>query len=209
MRTATAASLLALGALAGCAPERSPGLLDAGPPDGGLAFLPERHTDFLLSVRPDLPDGGEAVSLEGPRAPEADAGVAAPAPLPLLSVEAVLPDGPALSLARDGISVVEPQTRFRAEVSARLDGARFSLLDARDALVAADGTTEAAATTRFTLTPAAPLRPGSSYTLRLDGAEGRLLRDEGGRAFEPVSLALRVSGEPPAPSRRGRRSRRR
>lgn len=207
MRTATAASLLALGALAGCAPERSPRLPDAGPPDGGLAFLPESHTDLSFGIRSDLPDGG--VSLRGPRAPEADAGAAAPAPLPLLSVEAVLPDGPALSLARDGISVVEPRTRFRAEVSARLDGARFSLLDARDAMVAADGTTEAAATTRFTLMPAAPLRPGSSYTLRLDGAEGRLLRDEGGRAFEPVSLALRVSGEPPAPPRRARRSRRR
>ncbi len=205
MRAVTAATLLALGALAGCVPERSPGSPDAGARDGGLAFLPERHTDFSLGIQGDLPDG--AVSFPG--AAEADAGGATPAPLPLLSMEAVLPDGSALLLARDGISVVEPQTTFRAEVSARLEGARFSLLDARDAMVAADGTTEAAATTRFTLRPAAPLRPGSSYTLRLDGAEGRLLRDDRGRAFEPVSLALRVSGEPPAPPRRIRRARRR
>lgn len=205
MRAATAATLLVLGALAGCISERSPGLPDAGPLDGGAVPL-ERQAESSSGIRSEIPDG--AVSLQGGL--EADAGAGgAPAPLPLRSVEAVLPDGSALLLARDGISVVEPRTTFRAEVSARLEGARFSLLDARDAMVAADGSTEAAATTRFTLTPAAPLRPGSSYTLRLDGAEGRLLRDEGGRAFEPVSLALRVSGEPPAPPRRTRRPRRR
>lgn len=203
MRAATVATLLAL-VLAGCISERSPELPDAGFPDGG-AVPPGRQADSTSGGRSDLPDG--AVSFQG--GVEADAGAAAPVPLRLLSVEAVLPGGSALLLARDGISVIEPRTTFRAEVSARLEGARLSLLDARDAMVAADGTTEAAATTRFTLTPAAPLRPGSSYTLRLDGAEGRLLRDEGGRAFEPVSLALRVSGEPPAPPRRTRRPRRR
>jgi hypothetical protein len=104
---------------------------------------------------------------------------------------------------------VEPSARFRVEVATRLAEARLSLLDAQDAMVAADGTVEAAATTRFTLAPAAPLRPGSSYTLRLDGSEERLLRAEDGRTFGPVSLALRASGEPPPPPRKAKRRPRR
>ncbi len=197
MRTAAASLLLA--AIAACTPEPPP----ARPDGGGLTFLPEKHTDLVFTVTAERPDGGPA---------DADAGAssasAAAAPLPLLSAEAVLPDGSAVPLSRDGVTAIDPQARFRLEVSARLEDTRLSLLDARDAMVPGDGTTEAGASTRFTLAPAAPLRPGSSYTLRLDGNEGRLVRAGDGRAFEPASLALRVSGEPPAPPPRKARARR-
>ncbi len=189
MRPAFTAFLLT-SAAATCTPQPPP-------PDGGLAFLPEQHTDFVFTVTTERPD----------RSATPDAGTATPAPLPLLSTEAVLPDGSAQPLARDGVTTVEPSARFRVEVGARLGDARLSLLDAQDAMVAADGTTEATATTRFALAPAAPLRPGSSYTLRLDGAEGRLVRAEDGRSFEPASLAVRASGVPPAPARKAKRKR--
>ena len=208
MRTAAAASLLLLAAMSGCTPEPPPARPDAGAADGGLAFLPAAHTDFVFTLDA-RPDGGSTVIFESPRGRQADAGAApaTAASLPLLSAEAVLPDGSAQPLARDGVTTVEPSARFRVEVSARLAEARLSLLDAQDAMAAADGTVEAAATTRFTLTPAAPLRPGASYTLRLDGAEERLVRAEDGRSFEPVSLAVRASGD--APPRKVKRARRR
>ncbi len=208
MGTATAASLLLLAALAGCTPEPPPPRPEAGLADGGLAFLPERHTDLVVTATRGQPDGASTVIFQSPRG--SDAGAAPPvAALPLLSAEAVFPDRSALPLARNGVTTVAPSARFRVEVTARLADGRLSLLDAQDAMVPADGTTEAGATTRFTLTPAVPLRSGSSYTLRLDGAEGRLVGAEDGRSFEPVSLTLRVSGEPPAPARRAKRPRRR
>ncbi len=204
MRPAAPVLLLAL--MTGCPPE-PPARPDGGSADGGLAFLPGRHTDFVFTVARDLSDGGVAVVFQSTPGRDADAGTAPPAAgaLPLLSAVALLPDGAALPLTRDGVTSVEPPTRFRVEVAARLPDARLSLLDAQDAMVAADGTVEIAATARFTLTPTAPLRPGSSYTLRLDGAEGRLVRAEDGRSFEPLSLALRTSGEAPPPARKAKR----
>jgi hypothetical protein len=198
-------SFLLLAWMAGCSPEM-PARPDAGGADGGLAFLPERHTEFALTATRESPDGGAAAPFQGPSALEADAG-ATPAALPLLSAEAVLPDGSARPLSRDSVTAIDPSARFRLEVAARLPEARLSLLDAQDAMVPCDGTTEASASTRFALTPAAPLRAGSSYTLRLDGAGGRLVRAEDGRSFEPVSLALRTSGETPAPPRKAKRRR--
>ncbi|HEU4385780.1 MAG TPA: hypothetical protein VFR85_20005, partial [Anaeromyxobacteraceae bacterium] len=85
---------------------------------------------------------------------------------------------------------------------------RLSLLDGQDALVPAEAALEAAATTRFMLAPAAPLRPGSSYALRLEGAEGRLLVAEDGQSYEPLTLVLRTSGTAPVPQRKAKRSRR-
>lgn len=198
MRTATVASLLLLAGIAACTPQPPPARPDAGDAGGGTTFLPEQRSDLAPAV--ERQDGGD---------PDAGAGAASAPMLPLLSAEAVLPDGSSLPLSRDGVTAIDPRASFRVEVSARLEDTRLSLLDARDAMVPGDGTTEAGSSTRFTLTPAAPLRPGSSYTLRLDGDEGRLVRAQGGRSFEPVSLALRVSGEPPAPPRKARRPRRR
>jgi hypothetical protein len=68
-----------------------------------------------------------------------------------------------------------------------------------------------AGTSRHALTPAAPLRPGSGYTLRLDGALGREIHDAEGRAFLPASFPLRAAGDPPSPTpaRKNRGKRRR
>jgi len=210
VRAAAPASLLLLAAAAACTLEPPPRRPDAGAADGGLALLPERHTDFVFTVAREHLDGGAAVAFQTSPGPDADAGAAPPASaaLPLLSAEAVLPDGSAAPLARDGVTTVAPSARFRVEVGARVPDARLSLLDAQDAMVAGDGTIEATATTRLALTPSAPLRPGSSYTLRVDGAEARLVRAEDGRAFEPASLALRTSGEPPPARKAKRRTRR-
>jgi hypothetical protein len=176
---------------------------------GGSAFLPEPHTDFALTASREHRDGGVTVIFQTPRSPEADAGAPPPMAeaLPLLSAEAVLPDGSVTPLVHDGVTTVAPSARFRVEVLARLADARLSLLDAQDAMVAGDDTVEATATTRFTLAPTAPLRPGSSYTLRLEGAEGRLLRAEDGGAYEPVSLAMRTPGAAPARKAKRRRGR--
>ncbi|HZY04440.1 MAG TPA: hypothetical protein VFF02_13165 [Anaeromyxobacteraceae bacterium] len=184
MRAAIATPLMAL-AIA-CTPQPPP----RRGADGGLAME------------------GAPAPAPGPEAEAADGGRAgAPAVLPLLSAEAVLRDGSAVPLSRDAVTAVDPSARFRVEVGARLSDARLSLLDGQDAMVPSDGTTEATATTRFTLAPSAPLRPGSSYTLRLEGAEGRLLAGQGGGTWEPVSLALRTTGAAPAPQRKAKRRR--
>jgi hypothetical protein len=85
------------------------------------------------------------------------------------------------------------------ELAAEIADGRILLLDAADAIVPASGTREVGATTRFTLTPAAPLVPGSRYLLRLDGARARELEDVAGRALAPLSLRVLVAGEPPKP----------
>jgi len=95
--------------------------------------------------------------------------------------------------------VVHPAAKFEVELAARTPDARLVLVDAREDLVPASGTSELAAGTRLTLAPTAPLVPGSRYALRLDGAADRDLHDEAGRAFSPVSLPLLAAGTPPAP----------
>jgi hypothetical protein len=72
-------------------------------------------------------------------------------------------------------------------------------VDARDDLVPASATREVSAGTKLTLSPAAPLVPGSRYALRLDGASDRDLHDDAGRVFSAVSLPLLAAGSPPPP----------
>ncbi len=57
-------------------------------------------------------------------------------------------------------------------------------------MVPVQGTVELATTTRFALAPSEPLRPGSSYTLRLEGATRREAHDSDGRAYLPAALRL-------------------
>jgi hypothetical protein len=124
---------------------------------------------------------------------------------------AVDPTGP-IPLSLEDETVVDPAAVFRVELAAEIADGRILLLDAADAIVPASGTREVGATTRFTLTPAAPLVPGSRYLLRLDGARARELEDVAGRALAPLSLRVLVAGEPPKPEpkpapkrKRGRR----
>jgi hypothetical protein len=128
--------------------------------------------------------------------------------LPLTAAEASA-TGVTVPLARDGsLTLVDPGSSFRVEVAARISDARLILLDAQEALVPASGTTEVGSSTRFTLVPAAALRPGTSYSLRLDGVAGREFHDDSGRGYRPLSLPLRATGQPPAPSRTKKRSKR-
>lgn len=167
------------------------------------------------AAAPVAPDAGEAPASAGPlqsgdaTAPSADAGpVAAPAPdggllpLPLASAQAVAADGGA-PLAVDSASSVDPSSTFEVRVGSRLPDARLVLLDAQDSLVASGGSTDVGAETVFRLAPAAPLRPGSLYTLRLEGLPSRAVADASGRTYEPLSFRLRAAGDPPpSPSRR-------
>lgn len=122
------------------------------------------------------------------------------APLPLAAAQAVVPGaaGEPDRLLRDGEAVVSPEARFAVEAGVPLADARLVLYDGQEALVESEGAAEiGSASSRFTLAPAAPLRPGSRYVLRLEGSQGREVHDLQGRAFRPLSFPLRVAGEPP------------
>jgi len=107
------------------------------------------------------------------------------------------PGGPA-PLVRGGETVVDPASSFEIELSGRAVDARLVLLDGAEAHVPARSTREVGGTTRLTVTPTAPLVPGSRYVLRLEGAATRELRD-GDRVYAPVSFALIAAGTPPPP----------
>ncbi|WP_242345491.1 hypothetical protein [Anaeromyxobacter terrae] len=142
-------------------------------------------------------------------------GPATPAATLLREAVALDPAGP-IPLSRDEETVVDPATTFRLVLAAEVPEARLVLLDGADAIVASSGTREVGATSTLTLTPSAPLVPGSHYLLRLDGARTRELHDAAGRAYAPLNLSLLVAGEPPKaepkpkpkPAPRKRRSRR-
>ncbi|HET9598684.1 MAG TPA: hypothetical protein VFP65_24125 [Anaeromyxobacteraceae bacterium] len=110
---------------------------------------------------------------------------------------------------REGVTTVDPAAAFRVEVPARLTDGRLALLDEADAMVGSTGTTELGGSfTRYRLTPAEALRPGSRYRLRLEGAVTREAHDAAGRSYGPVVHELRTSGErPAAPAPKRRRSR--
>jgi hypothetical protein len=118
--------------------------------------------------------------------------------------------GQELALPRDGSAQLDPGASLRVEIAVPLTDARLALHDEADAMVVSTGTTEiGGATTRLRLTPAEPLRPGSTYLLRLDGATTREAHDATGRAYAPFTLKLRTTGErpPPPPKKRGKRRR--
>jgi hypothetical protein len=138
-------------------------------------------------------------------------------PVPLVGAVAVQPaaqvPGTAAEapLRRDGESEVEAGATFRVEAAVPLADARLALYDAQGALVAADGKAEiSSAGSWFTLAPSEPLRPGSSYVLRLEGAADREIRDLGGRRYRPLTFTLRATGEAPRepPPRKGKARRR-
>jgi hypothetical protein len=106
--------------------------------------------------------------------------------------------GRELPLAKAAQTLIEPASQFRVEVSVPLHDARLSLLDGSGAMVAATGGAEiGAGWTHLTLTPEAPLAPGSSYALKLDGAVERSPHGPDGRAYAPAHWPLLTSGEKP------------
>jgi hypothetical protein len=150
----------------------------------------------LAAQDPAAPATGSAPAV--PPAPS-------PAPPPIPSAAALLRSAVAvepaqrIALVPGGEVVVDSGATFEIELSARLPDAVLALVDGRDDLVASTSSRELAAGTRLTLSPAAPLVPGSRYVLRIDGASQRDLHDEAGRAFAPLTLPILVAGSPPPP----------
>jgi hypothetical protein len=132
-----------------------------------------------------------------------------PAPVPLLSAEALEPAGARVALAPGSEAIIDPASTFRVVLPGRSDDARLSLVDGADALVAATGTREVGEQTVLTMAPRQPLTPAVRYLLRVDGARGRDLHDAAGRAAGPVELHLVVAGSPPEPAKKPARRRRR
>jgi hypothetical protein len=103
-------------------------------------------------------------------------------------------------LSFDQPVVVDPAVQFQVEVAVPLVDARLALLDSADAMIAGVESHEIGASwSRFTLAPDAPLRPGSTYSLRLDGAAEREAHDSEGRTYQITAWDLRIAGEPPPP----------
>jgi hypothetical protein len=135
---------------------------------------------------------------------------AAPPPPPVEVTESLALIVGATEPIRPGLLVtIDPGATFRVVLKGRFPEARLSLLDQGDAMVAGSGGREAATTTTVTFQPAAPLRPGSLYRLRLDGAATRELRSADGRVWSPVQFDLLAAGEPPEPKPRPRKTKRR
>jgi hypothetical protein len=108
-------------------------------------------------------------------------------------------------LARDGVTLIDPEAWFRVEVAAHLTDGRLALHDEQDAMVASSGTTEAGdGWTKYQLRPDDALRPGTTYVLRLDGAAAREAHDAAGKAYTPVVLKLKTTGERAAPAKKKR-----
>jgi hypothetical protein len=177
-------------------PAQAPASATAPGPSGGEAPAATASPGSSAAAAPLGQPGAAPV----PAPSNASAG-----PPPLTSAQASA-TGVTIPLARDGgLTLVDPGSGFRVEVAARIADARLILLDAQESLVPASGTTEVGSSTRFTLVPSAALRPGASYTLRLDGVAGREFHDDSGRGYRPLSLPLRATGQPAAPSRTKKR----
>jgi len=132
----------------------------------------------------------------------------APASTLVREATALQPGDTAAALTPDGQTAIDPSATFRVVLIGRCQDARLALHDAADAAVPATAGAEIGEATVLTLSPAAPLVPGSRYQLRLDGAVTRELH-EGERSFTPAVYAVQVTGEPPParppPRKRSRR----
>lgn len=158
---------------------------------------------------------GAAAGAGPARTPDAGSTPAPPAATspsvtaPIASAEARTEAG-SLPLISGAETLVDPAASFRVTLSVASRDARLALLDGAEAHVPASGTTEVAGgATVLTLAPTGPLRPGGRYVLRVDGATGRALTAEDGRAFEPASLPIVAAGTPAPEKKEPKRRRRR
>ena len=192
--------LLALAALAACSGRAPPSPPGATSPDAAVAVAPASAAPGAAQLAaaadggPDSDPTPPAVADGGAAA--ADAGVPG---APLSSAVAVMA-GRDVAIERDGSTLVDPSASFRVEIGVPLSDGRLALHDEQDAMVASSGTSEVGTTwTRYRLVPDEPLRPGTTYALRVDGAAAREVHDPAGRAYAPIVLKLKTTGERPAP----------
>lgn len=148
--------------------------------------------------------GAPAGTTTTPERPAPAARLPAPVEAPTVPVqEAVaLVPGATTALTPGTQTTVDPAATFRVVLQGAFPDARLSILDPGDAMLAAGGAREVGATTALTLQPAAPLRPGTAYRLRVDGATTRELRAADGTPRAPVELPLLAAGDPPEEPRR-------
>ncbi|BDG07592.1 hypothetical protein [Anaeromyxobacter paludicola] len=159
------------------------------------------------SAAPAAPGAGTATPAAQPAPTPTPAG---PLPLPVqaFAVEGAteVPLGPGAEP-----TAVEPRSTFRLAAGAALVDAHAVLLDEKGDMVPSTGTTELGQEALFRVSPREPLRPGSRYTLKVETAGGKELRDAQGRVYAPAAVALRTTGTKPAapaaakPSKRGHR----
>lgn len=111
----------------------------------------------------------------------------------------MLPTGE-LPLHLDSPTLVDPAASFRIEIGAEVKDVRLALLDEQDAMVPMNGTTEVGQITRCTLIPIQALRPGTRYTLRIDGAVSREPHSKEGSPFAPLIFQIKTTGDRPPPA---------
>lgn len=141
------------------------------------------------------PAGGPTVGSTTAGGARLAAPVDAP-PVEVAEALALIP-GAATPLRGGEQVTVDPAATFRVVLRGAYPEARLSLLDGGDAMVAGAGAREVGTQTTVTFQPAAPLKPASSYRLRVDGATTRELKDAAGAARAPVEFPLLAAGEPP------------
>lgn len=188
--------------LAGGCKRQPPASAPAAPPPG-----PPQAAEGPVQL-PSGPEPGSPAGAQQTPGGDAAPPALAPAPLALAIAVAAGADSP---LRRDGESAVEPAAHFVVDVAVPLSDGRLSLFDGQELLVPAEAVTEiGTSSSRFTLSPAQPLRPTARYTLRLEGASTRELHDLAGNGYRPISLALLVTGDPPLaePPRKAKSKRR-
>jgi len=167
------------------------------PPEVAHA-IPEVDASEVSSTPASADASAVAASPSPGPEPTTDAGEA-PAITPVSAVVSWV-GGREFPLPRDGTAVVDPTASFQVEVSAHLTDGRLALDDEQDVMVASSGTSEVGTGfTRYRLVPDEPLRPGTTYLLRIDGSAGREVHDPLGHAYAPVEIRLRTTGERPAP----------
>lgn len=149
----------------------------------------------------------EPAPAAAPAAPPAPEPAPAPPPPPPAAPERAVKEALAVPpgegataapLSPDGETVVDPASSFRVVLAGTCRDARLLLLDGSGAALPAGERAEVGDTTVLSLTPGAPLLPGSRYQLRLDGAVGRELHLSD-HAYPPSRYALRAAGDPPPP----------
>ena len=207
-RAALCLLMVTLGACTRDAPPR-PDRETGSPADAGAGATPAEPALAPSPAGPGVPgspatesprraaDGGGTLAM--------DAGGDVAPPAPLAAAVAVV-GGQDLPIGRDGSAPVDTGASFRVEIAVPLADGRLALYDEQDAMVTSSGTSEVGTSwTRYRLVPDAPLRPGTTYALRLDGALTREAHDPSGRAYGPLVLTVKTAGErPPAPTRKKR-----